>query len=82
MSDVPYATTLGMANGSGFGSTWNTSFVRLMQIAVSFIGVAIFRSADVDHLYFGTSMPFEEGATIPLNLAEWLPPVLTALKFG
>ena len=23
MSDVPYATPLGIANGSGFGSTWN-----------------------------------------------------------
>lgn len=23
MSDVPYATPLGMANGSGFGSIWN-----------------------------------------------------------
>jgi len=23
MSDVPYATPLGLANGNGFGSTWN-----------------------------------------------------------
>ena len=53
-----------------------------MLIAVSFMGVAPVVSADVDQLYFGTSMPFEEGAAIPFSLAEWLPLVLTALTFG
>jgi hypothetical protein len=53
-----------------------------MPIVVSFLMVAPFVSVAVEQLYFGTSMPFEEGATLPLNLAEWFPPVSTALLYA
>ena len=46
--------------------TWNTFFARSIPIVVSFISVAPFVQVVVSQLHFGTSMPFQRGATIPL----------------